>query len=122
MAAHAALETHPERRAWHRAAASLGPDDDVALDLEAVALKALNRGAPRAAAEALRRAALLSDPNTNRGRLLLRSAEINFELGGATVARQQLAEAKSVKLEEGERVRAQNSVIPWTRRLLTFGS
>ncbi|WP_182903855.1 helix-turn-helix transcriptional regulator [Microbispora sp. H10830] len=109
LAAHAALaralENHQERRAWHRAAASPGPDDDVALDLEAAALMALDRGAPRAAAEALRRAALLSDPNTNRGRLLLRSAEINFDLGDAAVARRQLAEAKSAKLEEGERLR-----------------
>jgi DNA-binding CsgD family transcriptional regulator len=109
LAAHAALatvlENHQERRAWHRAAASPGPDEDVALDLEAAALTALSRGAPRAAAEALRRAALLSDPDANRGRLLLRSAEINFDLGDAAVARQQLAEAKSANLEEGERLR-----------------
>lgn len=109
LAGHAVLATtlgeHQERRAWHRAAASPGPDEDVALDLEAAALKALNRGAPRAAAEALRRAALLSNPNLNQGRLLLRSAEINFELGDVAVARQQLAEAKSAKLREGERLR-----------------
>ncbi|XVQ10562.1 AAA family ATPase [Spirillospora sp. CA-255316] len=117
LAAHAALATalddHQERRAWHRAAASPGPDDDVALDLEAAALKALDRGAPRAAAEALRRAALLSDPDKNRGHLLLRSAEINFELGDAVAARRQLAEAKSAKLEEGERLR----LILWTEAL-----
>ncbi len=117
LAAHAALATalehHQERRAWHRAAASPGPDDGVALDLEAAALKALNRGDPHAAAEALRRAALLSGPDTNRGRLLLRSAEINFELGDAVVARQQLAEAKSAKLEEGERLR----LTLWTETL-----
>jgi DNA-binding CsgD family transcriptional regulator len=109
LAAHAALvtvlEKHQERRAWHRAAASPGLDDDVALDLEAAALKALDRGAPRAAAEAMRRGALLSHADTHRGRLLLRSAEINFELGAANVARRQLADAKSARLEEGERLR-----------------
>ncbi|GGZ04054.1 helix-turn-helix transcriptional regulator [Streptomyces poonensis] len=109
LAGHAALAAvlarHQERRAWHRAAAAPGPDDDVALDLEVAAAKALLRGAPRAAAEALQQAALLSDPNTHRGRLLLRSAEINFELGSVTVARRQLAEAKFAKLERAERLR-----------------
>ncbi|MCO5994136.1 helix-turn-helix transcriptional regulator [Actinoallomurus rhizosphaericola] len=109
LAAHAALaralKNSQERRAWHRAAASPGPDDGVALDLEAAALRALDRGAPRAAAETLRRAAMLSDPGGDRGRLLLRAAEIDFELGDAVAARRQLAEAKSSKLEEGERLR-----------------
>ncbi|MFG3206627.1 AAA family ATPase [Streptomyces sp. NPDC048192] len=109
LTAHAALAKalagHQERRAWHRAAASPGPDDDVALDLEAAASKALQRGAPRAAAEALQQAALLSTPDTHQGRLLLRAAELNFELGEATVARRQLAEARSARLEGGERLR-----------------
>jgi DNA-binding CsgD family transcriptional regulator len=107
--AHAALATvltgQQERRAWHRAAASPGPDDNVALDLEAAAAKALLRGAPRAAAEALRQAAQFSNPNTHRGRLLLRSAEINFELGNASAAREQIAEAQSSRLETAERLR-----------------
>jgi len=109
LAAHAALvhvlHGHQERRAWHRAAASPGNDDDAALDLEEAALKALSRGAPRAAADALRRAALISDTATHRGRLLLRSAEINFELGDAAAARRQLAEAKTATLLEADRLR-----------------
>lgn len=117
LAAHAALATvltgHQERRAWHRAAATPGPDDDVALDLETAATRALHRGAPRAAAEALRQAALLSDPATHRGRLLLRSAEINFDLGDAAVARQQLADARTSPLETAERLR----VTLWTEAL-----
>ncbi|GAB2814218.1 LuxR family transcriptional regulator [Actinocorallia aurea] len=109
LAAHAALaaalDRYQERRAWHRAAASPAPDDEVALDLEAAAAKALDRGAPRAAVQALQRAAALSDPDTHRGRLLLRSAEINFELGDIAAARRQLAEASSVTLQEGQRLR-----------------
>ncbi|MFD0319108.1 helix-turn-helix transcriptional regulator [Streptomyces flavalbus] len=109
LAAHAAVATvladQPERRAWHRAAATQGPDDDVALDLEQAAHRALGRGAPRAAAEALRQAAPLSRPHTHRGRLLLRSAEINFELGEAATARRQLAEARSTRLTPDERLR-----------------
>ncbi|NJP97606.1 AAA family ATPase [Nonomuraea sp. FMUSA5-5] len=117
LAAHAALATalegHRERRAWHRAAACAGQDDAVAVELEAAARKALGRGAPRAAAEALRRAARLSADDGNRGRFLLRAAEIDFELGDADAARRQLAEARSARLEEGERLR----LILWTEAL-----
>ncbi|MFE9328395.1 AAA family ATPase [Nocardia sp. NPDC052278] len=109
LAAHAALARvltdRQERRAWHRAAASPGPDDDVALDLEVAARKALDRGAPHAAATALRRAASLSSLDTVRGRLLLRSAEIDFELGDLAEARRQLDEANCANLDEGERLR-----------------
>ncbi|MFG2358819.1 AAA family ATPase [Streptomyces sp. NPDC048521] len=109
LSAHGALAKvlagHHERRAWHRAAATPGPDDDVALDLEQAAFRALTRGAPHAAAEALRQAALRSRPQTHRGRLLLRSAEINFELGEAVTARRQLAEARSAELGREERLR-----------------
>lgn len=109
LAAHAALAAtlrgHQDRRAWHRAAASAGPDDDAALDLEAAAQRALDRGAPSAAVEALRRAALLSTPDTHQGRLLLRAAELDFELGDALAARRQLAEAKATRLDEEERLR-----------------
>ncbi|MEU0022466.1 AAA family ATPase [Streptomyces rochei] len=117
LSAHAALAKalagHHERRAWHRAAATPGQDDDVALDLEQAALRALTRGAPRAAAEALRQAALRSCPQTHKGRLLLRSAEINFELGEVTMARQQLTEARSAELQPAERLR----LTLWTEAL-----
>ncbi|MGR6918196.1 ATP-binding protein [[Actinomadura] parvosata] len=117
LAAHAALaealEDQRERRAWHRAAACAGQDDAVAVELEAAARKALGRGAPRAAAQALCRAARLSADDGNRGRFLLRAAEIDFELGDADAARRQLAGARSARLEEGERLR----LILWTEAL-----
>ena len=66
--AHKALAAHsgPDARAWHLAAASVGPDGYVAGLLEEAAGRASARGAHRAAADALqRRGAALRPP---RGR------------------------------------------------------
>lgn len=77
----------------------------MAADLEAAAERALRRGAPTGAAAALDRAAQLSDPASSRGRLLVRAAEIEFELGRTDLALRQVAEAKSLKLGREERTR-----------------
>src|SRR5262245_10028160 len=53
----------PERRAWHRAQAAAGPDDDVAAELEHAAGLAMARGCLASAGTYLQRAAALSlDP------------------------------------------------------------
>ncbi|QDY81446.1 AAA family ATPase [Streptomyces qinzhouensis] len=73
--AHLALaEFHagePDRRAWHLAAASLGPDEDIAETVAESAERYRRRGGYGAAAKALERAADLT-PDTGRraGRLL----------------------------------------------------
>ncbi len=109
QSAHRALaETYaadPDRSVWHRAAALTGPDEQVAADLEAAAERALRRGAPAGAAAALERAAQLSDPASGRGRLHVRAAEIEFELGRSDLALRHVAEAKSLKLGQEERTR-----------------
>jgi DNA-binding CsgD family transcriptional regulator len=108
-AAHAALAhvlaDQPDRRAWHRAASIVGPDESVASELEAAAERAVTRGAPAAAAAALERAAHITDRASNRGRLLVRAAEIEIELGRTEIAVRHLSEAKPLELAQSERAR-----------------
>ena len=82
--AHRALAEHCEAdaRAWHLAAASVGPDDAVAELLEGAARRAAARGAYSAAADALQRAARLTEDASSRsGRLY--AAAVSAALGGA---------------------------------------
>ena len=65
-----ALTDDPDRQVWHQAAASAGTDPAVADALHAVAQRAEQRGAYRAAAEAFDRAAALTrTPHERAGRL-----------------------------------------------------
>jgi DNA-binding CsgD family transcriptional regulator len=86
-AAHTALadaldrEGDAERRAWHRASAALGPDDEVAGELEATAVHARLRSGHAAAAAALQRAAELSADDEARGRRLVAAASAAWDAG-----------------------------------------
>src|SRR5216684_669908 len=90
QAAHSALAKaygdDPDRSVWHRAAAHVGPDEDLVDDLERAAARAQRRGAPAGTAAALARAADLTSDNTRRGSLLLRAAELENEIGRNDVA------------------------------------
>lgn len=105
-AVHAALAEvlvgSPERRTWHRAAAVLGPAEDVARELDGAADLAVRRGSARVAVAALTRAAQLSASPAERGRRLTAAAECALEAGlddqGAELLR--LADAAAVTEED----------------------
>jgi DNA-binding CsgD family transcriptional regulator len=82
--AHGALARHCDLdpRAWHLAAATVGPDDEVADLLDGAARRAIARGAHSVAADALQRAAGFSeDPGTRSRRLY--GAALAAAIGGA---------------------------------------
>jgi len=85
IAAHDALATvlapQPDRRAWHRAGAADGPDEDVAVELDGAASRAQARAAISVAIAALERAVELSTDPAARNSRLLRAAQLSFELG-----------------------------------------
>jgi DNA-binding CsgD family transcriptional regulator/energy-coupling factor transporter ATP-binding protein EcfA2 len=70
----AALDNEPDRQAWHRAAAAIQPDTEVATALEHTADRALRRGGYAAAAAALESGAALSTNRADSARLLVAAA------------------------------------------------
>jgi len=84
-AAHAAvaatLDGDPDRRAWHRAAATTGPDEAIAADLDAAAERASSQGAVTVAMQALERAAQLAGDPARGGNRLIRAALYAYMLG-----------------------------------------
>ncbi len=116
QAAHAALAGvlvgQPERRVWHRAAAAVAPDEQVAAELVAAAEQAARRGAVAVAIDALARAAQLSDDPASRGRRLLRAAQMAFEAGRQVLGAQVLEAAEPLDLPHEER-----TLLSWQREI-----
>jgi DNA-binding CsgD family transcriptional regulator len=77
----ATIQDQLDRRLWHRAAATIGSDDELADDYDRMAARALRRGAVAMAIEVLENAARLSSTAKARSDRLLRAAELAADLG-----------------------------------------
>jgi DNA-binding CsgD family transcriptional regulator len=98
-------DTDPDRRAWHRAAAAVGSDEQVASELERSAERAQARGGVAAAALFLQRAVALSEDPTRRAERALGAAQASFEAGAFADALGLVATAEDGALDEFQRVR-----------------
>jgi DNA-binding CsgD family transcriptional regulator len=102
---HAALaeatdrELDPDRRAWHRAQATPGPDAEIADELQHSAARALARGGVAAAAAFLESAAMLTPDPDLRGQRLLLAARAKRDAGVLDAALELLVLVEAVPVD-----------------------
>ena len=107
----------PDRRAWHRAQAAPGPDEEVAAELEQSAGRAQARGGLAAAAAFLEHAVTLTaDPARRVGRTLA-AAQAAVQAGAFGKALELVAAAEAGPLDESQGARAD-----WLRGQIAFAS
>jgi DNA-binding CsgD family transcriptional regulator len=92
--------TDPDRRAWHRAQAAPGPDEEVAAELEHSAGRAQARGGLAAAAAFLERSVLLTADSVRRADRTLAAAQANLRAGAFGTALELLGAAEAGPLDE----------------------
>ena len=99
------LQRDPDRRAWHRANAAPGPDDEVAEELERSAGRARARGGLAAAAAFLERATLLTLDSARRTERALEAASAKIKAGAFDAARDLLSLAESGSTDDLQQAR-----------------
>jgi DNA-binding CsgD family transcriptional regulator/tetratricopeptide (TPR) repeat protein len=97
----------PDRRAWHRAYATSGLNEEVAAELERSAGRGQARGGLAAAAAFLERAAQLTPDPARRARRMLAAARAKHQAGAPDVALELLTAARAGPLDALERAQAQ---------------
>jgi DNA-binding CsgD family transcriptional regulator len=98
-------QTDPDRRAWHLARATPGPDENVAAELERSAGRAQARGGVAAAAAFLQRATALTVDPTRRAERALAAAQVSLQAGAFDATLGLLATAEAGTLDEFQRAR-----------------
>jgi DNA-binding CsgD family transcriptional regulator len=107
LAAATDADADPDRRAWHRAHASVGLDETVAAELERSAARAQRRGGAAAAAAFLQRAAELTPDPARRGARALAGGQAKLEAAAPEAAAALLAMADLCPLDDYQRARSQ---------------
>jgi len=103
---HAALaeatdpQADPDRRAWHRAQAASGPDEEVAAEFERSAGRAQARGGLAAAAAFFERSVLLTVDPVRHAERALAAAQANMQAGAFDRALELLVTAEAGSLDE----------------------
>jgi DNA-binding CsgD family transcriptional regulator len=95
----------PDRHAWHRAQATLEPDERVAVELERSAGRAQARGGMAAAAAFLERSAALTPERVRRAERLLAAARAKHLAGAFDAALALAAAAEAGPLNDIQRAR-----------------
>jgi len=98
-------ELEPDRRAWHRAQAASGTDEEVADELERSAGRAQRRGGLAVAAAFLERAVALTPDPAERGRRAVAAGQAKMACGEPDEALTLLSIAEHSPLDEFHRAR-----------------
>lgn len=107
LAAATDARAEPDRRAWHRAQAVSGTDEEVAAELERSADRARARGGSAAAGAFLQRAAELTPEPARRAGRALEAAHVKHQAGAPEAALELLTVAADGPLDARQRARLQ---------------